>query len=175
MRKVTESKEAPLVNVQVPMPGKLVALAKDRAAELGLPLATWARTVLIRELAVPLLDAFAAERPPTPAEVTTWEGNVSPHYKLEAVATPAYDHMTVRVRENRGGGRGFTDPLSTRGLLASTMLGHSDQNRRVIYLRGGTFWKVHTMVDYHGAALVTLTLIGQRHPDEEEGARHGKA
>ena len=31
------------------------------------------------------------------------------------------------------------------------------------------------MVDYRGAALVTLELIGQRHPDTEERAGHGKA
>ena len=121
------------------------------------------------------LEAFGADHKPIPAQVATWEGNVSPHYKLEVVAAPAYGHMTVRVRANLTGGRGFTEPLSTKGLLVDATFGHRDLDRRVIYLRGGTFWKVHTMVDYRGAALVTLELIGQRHPDTEERAGHGKA
>jgi hypothetical protein len=151
--------------VQVPMPATIYKAAKEHAASLGMPLATWIRLIVKAESQVPTIDAWAADTPPTAGEVRTWEDSPAGHYRLDVIGRPMYGHMSVRIRQNRGGGRGFTEPLSVNGLDAEpTVFGHREADRRVVYVRGGSFWSVENRMQYPGGALVTLKLLGPSHP-----------
>ena len=165
--KNSETTERETAMVQVALEKELHEAAKLRAREVGMTLGTWVRYQVKKAAETHEVDAWAADSEPPKGMLATWEATSTGHYRLEVVGRPLHGYMTVRVKQKLSTGREFTPPLSVSGLDADpTVFGHQDENKRIVYVRGGSFWRVvHRMQEAMSeSALVTLQFIGTKYP-----------
>jgi hypothetical protein len=152
-----------LVAFQVLLPVSMLEKAKEHADALQLKsVGAYVRQLIASDLDRVTLDAWGADIEPNAGERSTWEGSDfgKGSFLLQVVSPPASDTMTVRVRWRRNGGRGHTNYLTARDLLSGEFeaFGSRDKARRILYIRGGLYGMVESVMGFPGGAWVTLHL-----------------
>lgn len=152
-----------LIPFQVLLPPAMLREVKGRADALQLgSVGAYVRQVVAADLGKVVLDAWGADSEPTDGERQTWEGSEfgEGHFLLHVEAPPSNESITCRVRWRRNGGRGHTNFLTARDLLQGGFesFGSRDRSRRVVYLRGGLYGTVESVMGFEGGAWVTLRL-----------------
>ncbi|MFT3840793.1 MAG: hypothetical protein QM723_27630 [Myxococcaceae bacterium] len=151
-----------LIAFQVLLPVSMLNEARNQARSLELKgVGAYVRQLIQADLARQMLDAWGTDEEPTAGQRSTWEGNRygTGSFLLQAVAPPANNSVTVRVRWRRNGGRGHTNFLTAEALRSEfSDFKTTGSTPGILYLRGGVYGRVESVMGYPGGALVTLSL-----------------
>lgn len=147
--------------------------ARSRAKELGEPsLGGYLRRLIAGDLGDLPFDAWGAEEPPSQSVRAAWDDAIEGRgtFQLHPVQPPANGYLTARVRWRINGNGGHSRFLTTATLGQFPIFVSEQPQRRVLYVRGGMFGLVDSILQTGGAALVTFRLSAA-HPSASPPGR----
>jgi hypothetical protein len=152
------AKANPEVLVQVRISPDLAGAAKVRAAQLGLPLSHWVRSLIQQELSADVYEAWAVNEGESEAWINEIKrGSTRAPYLLVAKTPFDGERLTAEVRGALSGGRPYQGPLNWAGLQRYDTFQDENWKRQWLFTRPGTWWRAEPRPEMAGRpALVEL-------------------
>lgn len=158
---VTKKKSVAADNhlVQAWFPAHLYEYAASQANRDGATVAEWLRRLVERDQGASTVHAWPCGPKDPGDDIQRWEDSDEGYYELRALGphVAGYGTYTVRQRVENG----YSTALGQRELGATLFHGR-DPRYTLLYVRGGSFWRIipvfHATRD--GAAILSLKYAG---------------